>query len=226
MGPRLWSMHILIFGASGHVGSALAKHLGDEQFGGHRISGIVRSQADGAVPFDPIVLPDWVDDPEGAAEAVRAQSGPAVDAVIAAVGGWYVDEPMLERGIESLDSDYRSYLRGHFAACAVSKLLSEAGSAQIVHLALNGVASVEACVGSGAISVFGAAQNMLLRVAEAETDTVDFRELRVMAPIDGDDRNDLSGGVETIGITEVAAAAARIFSSPGDAELSTEISPE
>lgn len=218
-------MHILIFGASGHVGTALAKHLGGEQLGGHRISGVVRSQPDGAVPFDPIVLPDWVDDPDGAAEAVRGRPGPAVDAVIAAVGGWYVDEAMLERGLESFDTDYGSYLRGHFSACAVSKLLAEAGSTRIVHLALNGVASVEACFGSGAISVFGAAQNMLLRVAEAETDTVDFRELRVRAPIDGDDRNDLSGGVDTIGIAEVAAAVARILRRPGDAELSTEISP-
>ncbi|WP_181273385.1 NAD(P)-dependent oxidoreductase [Brevibacterium oceani] len=219
-------MHILIFGASGHVGTALAKHLGDGDIGGHRISGVVRSQPDGPVPYEPIVLPDWVDDPDKAAEAIRTRSGPPVDAVIAAVGGWYVDEAMLERGIESFDADYGSYLRGHFSACAVSKLLSEAGKTRIVHLALNGVASVEACIGSGAISVFGAAQNMLLRVAEAETDAVDFRELRVIAPIDGDDRNDLTGGVETIGIAEVAASAARIISNPGDVELSSEISPE
>lgn len=237
-------MHILIFGASGHVGTGLARHLSAS----HRITGVVRSQPVARAPYAPILVPDWVDRPRSVIDELTRTDAPRVDAVIAAVGGWYVDEAMIDRGIASFDKDYSSYLRGHFAACAVTQALADSGtraeagasaeagrsaaseasaeagrSEQIRHLTLNGVASVEACVGSGAISVFGAAQEMLLRVAAAESRSVLFRELKVMAPIGGDDRNDLSGGVETISMSTVADAAGEVLSRPGDFELTTQL---
>lgn len=230
-------MHILIFGASGHVGTGLAQQLGSD----HRITGIVRSTPTGNVPYVPIVLPEWVEHPKSVTEALAEAGLPPADAVIAAIGGWYVDRPVLERGLGSFDEDFDSYLRGHFSACAASEALASTGmltpadtlapaeasgeesGGRITHLALNGVASVGALPGSGAISVFGAAQKMLIEVAAAESTAVDFRELRIMAPIGGDDRNDLSGGVETVGLAEVAAAATAILHSPDRFEVSTEI---
>lgn len=210
-------MHILIFGASGHVGTGLAQHLSPD----HHITGIVRAQPENETAYQPVIVPDWVDRPQAVVEAVHRVDALPVDAVIAAVGGWYVDIPMIDRGIDSFDADYSSYLRGHFAACAVSEALAEeVGRERVRHLALNGVASVEACVGSGAISVFGAAQEMLIRVAAAETDSVDYRELKVMAPIGGDDRNDLTGGVETISLPAVADAVSAVLSRPDEHEIS------
>ncbi|MDN6134964.1 MAG: NAD(P)-dependent oxidoreductase [Brevibacterium sp.] len=213
-------MHILIFGASGHVGTGLAHHLSAK----HRITGVVRSQRDEATPYAPIVVPRWVDRPQTVIDELHRVGAPPVDAVIAAVGGWYVDEAMIDRGIDAFDQDYTSYLRGHFSACTVSEGLADAGgSDRVRHLALNGVASVEACVGSGAISVFGAAQEMLIRVAAAESRSGVYRELKVMAPIGGDDRNDLRGGVETIGLPAVADAVIAVLSRPEEHEISTQV---
>jgi NAD(P)-dependent dehydrogenase (short-subunit alcohol dehydrogenase family) len=218
-------MHILIFGASGHVGTGLAQQLCSD----HRITGIVRSAPPGEVPYAPVVPPEWVERPKSVVERLAEAGLPPVDAVIAAIGGWYVDRPVLERGLTAFDEDYGSYLRGHFSACAASEALAagrmrggESGG-RITHLALNGVASVEPLPGSGAISVFGAAQKMLIEVAATESTSVDFRELRIMAPIGGDDRNDLTGGVETITLAEVAAAATAVLHSPDRFEVSTEI---
>lgn len=213
-------MHILIFGASGHLGTGLAQHLSAD----HRISGIVRSPRADETAYEPVIVPDWVERPEAVIDELDRVGAAGVDAVIAAVGGWYVDSSMIARGIDSFDADYSTYLRGHFAACAVSEALAAGGrGVRVRHLALNGVASVEACVGSGAISVFGAAQQMLIRVAAAESQSVHYRELAVMAPVVGDDRNDLSAGVKTIGLPAVADAADRILSRPHEHEISTDL---
>ena len=241
-------MHILLFGASGHVGTGLARRLSPN----HRITGVVRRRPESATPFAPLVAPDWVDDPDqvisalpaavgeesaaaaepAAAEPVDAVIAEPVDAVIAAIGGWFIDRPLLERGLTKFDEDFDSYLRGHFSACTISQRLAESRSrsagdtGDVAHLALNGVASREALPGSGAISVFGAGQSMLIRVAAAEAKTVDFRELRIMAPVGGDDRNDLTGGVETIDLAEVAEAVESILLSPERFDVCTEIGPQ
>ena len=237
-------MHILLFGASGHVGTGLARLLSPH----HTVTGIVRQRPTTETAYEPLIVPDWVDEPEAVTSALASADLPPVDAVIAAIGGWYIDEPVLDRGLGKFDADYDSYLRGHFTACALSQSLAterseavgssterstgqvsgrstDAGpdSTRFVHLALNGVASVEALAGSGAISVFGAAQKMLIEVAAAESTTVDFRELRIMAPIGGDDRNDLTGGVDTVPLVEVAEAISPILYSPERFDVSMEI---
>ncbi|RBP63981.1 hypothetical protein DFO66_10877 [Brevibacterium sanguinis] len=206
-------MDILIIGASGHVGGLLAETLAAD----HRIRGLVRTEPESAVPYSPVVVPDWVERPEAVAEAVGEPR--QVDAVIAALGGWYVDGPMLERGLGAFDADCDSHLRSHFAACQVSTALAQdrgqdGARRRLTHVALNGVASIEACVGSGAISVFGAAQEMLIRVAAAESESVHFRELKILAPVAGDERNDLTGGVETVSVSAVASAAEHILREP------------
>ncbi|GAA1625905.1 hypothetical protein GCM10009700_12270 [Brevibacterium sanguinis] len=198
-------MRILLFGASGWVGTHLSAHLGTA----HEIIGVVRALPDGPVAYTPLVCPDWVDHPE-TVKAGLADLGAEADAVIAAIGGWSVGDPVLTRGLTAFDEDYASHLRGHFTAAKISADLGVG-----THLALNGVASIEALSGSGAISVFGAAQSMLIRVADAETADVRFRELTILAPVSGDDRNDLTGGVETIDIAEVSAAAAAILERGG-----------
>lgn len=215
-------MHILLFGASGHVGTGLAQQLSPQ----HRVTGIVRRTPDTETAYEPVTVPDWVDEPEAVTSGLASKDLPPVDAVIAAIGGWYIDEPVLDRGLAEFDADYDSYLRGHFTACAISHSLATgrtSGGHGFVHLALNGVASVEALAGSGAISVFGAAQKMLIEVAHAESTSVAFRELRIMAPIGGDDRNDLSGGVETVHLAEVADGITAILDSPDRFDVSTEI---
>jgi hypothetical protein len=215
-------MHILLFGASGHVGTGLAQQLSPQ----HRVTGIVRRTPDTETAYEPVTVPDWVDEPEAVTSGLASSDLPPVDAVIAAIGGWYIDEPVLDRGLVKFDADYDSYLRGHFTACAISQSLDTgrtSGGHGFVHLALNGVASVEALAGSGAISVFGAAQKMLIEVAHAESTSVAFRELRIMAPIGGDDRNDLSGGVETVHLAEVADGITAILDSPDRFDVSTEI---
>ncbi len=229
-------MHILLFGATGHVGTGLAQRLSSH----HTVTGIVRRRPETQTAYEPVTVPEWVDEPEAVASALASADLPPVDAVIAALGGWYIDEPVLERGLAKFDEDYDAYLRAHFTACAISQRLAaertapgrpasdhaeSAGSAptRFVHLALNGVASVEPLAGSGAISVFGAAQKMLLEVAAADSTTVDFRELRIMAPVGGDDRNDLTGGVETVHLAEVADAVTAILDSPERFDVGTEI---
>ncbi len=207
-------MRILLFGASGWVGTRLAEHLSTD----HEVIGVVRSAPSSPVAFTPLVVPDWVRSPHTISAAL-ADRDLSVDATLAAVGGWYVDGPMLDRGLESFDTDFDTYLRAHFSACTVAATLGVG-----THLALNGVASIEACVGSGAISVFGAGQQMLIRVADAESETVDFRELTILAPLHGDGRNDLDGGVETIGIDDVAEAVTRILTL-GTTEVLTRLTP-
>lgn len=217
-------MHILIFGASGYVGTGLADHL----HGRHRLTGIVRRHPAGETAYAPVLAPDWVDDPDSVIDALAAGDAPPVDAVVAAIGGWFVDDPVLKRGLKAFDEDYDHYLRGHFTACTISARLAEErrATSTLCHLAFNGAASVEALAGSGAISVFGAAQNMLIRVADAETPSVDFRELRIMAPVGGDDRNDLSGGVQTVTLAEAARGAESVLADGARAEPVTEIRPE
>ncbi|QUL80280.1 NAD(P)-dependent oxidoreductase [Brevibacterium sp. SMBL_HHYL_HB1] len=226
-------MHILLFGASGHVGTGLAGRLSPN----HRITGVVRRRPESATPFTPLVVPDWVDDPDQVLAALTGHDGSAVDAepvdaVIAAIGGWFIDRRLLDRGLDKFDEDFDSYLRGHFTACTISQRLAESRSraaavtGNVAHLALNGVASRQALPGSGAISVFGAGQSMLIRVAAAEATTVDFREMRIMAPVAGDGRNDLTGGVETIALAEVAEAVESILLSPERFDVCTEIGPQ
>lgn len=215
-------MHILLIGASGHVGTALASHLAE-----HRVTGLVR-HAPASPSYTPLVVPDWVDHPETVAEALAADP---VDLVITAVGGWYIDVHVLQRGLAAFDADYSSYLRAHYSACVISEALAAARTetgeavrrgvprvsdpelpwavwderaARIVHIALNGVASEQPLAGSGAISVFGAAQTMLIDVAARESRMVKFRQVTILSPVSGDDRNDLSRGDGTVSIGSIA----------------------
>src|SRR5699024_1297204 len=207
-----------------------------------RITGVVRRRPVSATPFTPLVVPDWVDDPDQVLSAlaghtadepsaVDAAGSEPVDAVIAAIGGWFIDRPLLDRGLDKFDEDFDSYLRGHFTACTISQRLAEsrpraaADTGHVAHLALNGVASRQALPGPGSLSVFGAGLSMLIRVAAAEATTVDFREMRIMAPVAGDDRNDLTGGVEAIALAEVAEAVESILLSPELFAVCNEIGP-
>src|SRR5699024_6159565 len=218
-------MHILLFGASGHVGTGLARRLGPD----HRITGIVRRPPEPDTPYTPVVVPDWVDEPEQVVAAIATADLEQVDAVIAAIGGWFIGEPVLARGLAKFDEDYADYLRGHFTACTISERLAqtgpraEPGSRPLVHLALNGVASVEALTGSRAVSRSGAAQSRRIRGAAAAPTTADLHALRSGAPLGGDDRKELSGRVATTTLAAVAAAVESIVRSPDRFELSTAI---
>src|SRR5699024_3052406 len=125
----------------------------------HRINGDVRRRPASARPRTPLVGPDWEDDPDQVLAALTGHDASAVDAepvdaVIAAIGGWFIDRPLLDRGLDKFDEDFDSYLRGHFTACTISQRLSESRSraaavtGNVAHLALNGVASRQALPGS------------------------------------------------------------------------------
>ena len=114
-------MHILLFGASGHVGAGLARLLSQH----HTVTGIVRRRPETETASEPVIVPDWVDEPKAVTSALASADLPPVDAVIAAIGGWYIDEPVLDRGLAKFDADYDSYLRGHFTACAISQSLAD-----------------------------------------------------------------------------------------------------
>jgi putative NADH-flavin reductase len=113
-------MHILLFGASGHVGTGLAQQLSSH----HLVTGIVRRPPQAETAYTPVLVPDWVDEPDSVPAALASTDSPPVDAVIAAIGGWYIDAPVLERGLGKFDDDYAAYLRGHFTACEISERLA------------------------------------------------------------------------------------------------------
>src|SRR5699024_689510 len=117
-------MHILLFGASGLVGTAPARRLGP----GHRITWLVRRPPDLDTPYTPVVAPDWVDEPEPVVAAIATAGLEQVDAVIAAIGGWFIGEAVLARGLAKFDEDYADYLCSQFTACTMSTRVDQTGT--------------------------------------------------------------------------------------------------
>ena len=61
-------MHILLFGASGHVGAGLARLLSPH----HTVTGIVRRRPETETAYEPVIVPDWVDEPEAVTSALAS----------------------------------------------------------------------------------------------------------------------------------------------------------
>ncbi|MCI2266213.1 NAD(P)-dependent oxidoreductase [Sediminivirga luteola] len=196
-------MVLVLFGASGHVGRALAPLLSDR----YEVVGVSRAE-----------YGDWTAEPGPLLEVL---AGREVHGAVAALGGWFVGAPLLDAGPRPLDGEYESHLAAHAAACWVSRELArrQGRGTPLVHIALGGIAGIEPCVGSGAISVFGAAQEMLIRVTEAEAraagEPVVFRELKILAPVRGDDRNELAPGQRVVEPEEIAGRVRALLREPG-----------
>lgn len=172
----------LVVGATGGVGRALCGRLtaaGRTVHAVGRNAGRLRElvRETGVLPYQA----DLTD--LGAAEAVahRLQGAP-IGLAIAAIGGWYVAEPVRSLPIERWNATLASNLTTHFVA--LRSFAPVLGGRHPVYLALNGIAGHYPCQGSAAISVAGAAQSMLLDVAAAEgVGTLALAELFIDTPI-------------------------------------------
>lgn len=212
---------VLVVGAGGHVGAGLARELvaaGRPVLAASRsvdrLEALARRVADDAgparaalltlVPYPGLEGPDGPDGLGAAVRAAVADGAPAPVAAVAAVGGWWQGQHVLDLPLDAWRGFLDSHLTAHLEAVrAVVPLLATAPDP--VHVVLNGAASHEAMVGSGPVSVTGAALSMLVQVLRAEQaaasrtvpagragrdrPAVRFHELVLEDSVTGDDRN-------------------------------------
>lgn len=136
-----------------------------------------------------VVTADWADPVE--LTGLLAEPGWTPDAVVAAIGGWWIGPPLSTLDVATWRSLVESHLTAHFLA--LRGLLGRLTGPDPVYVTLNGSASREPMAGSGPISVTGAGQRMLLDVARSEqaagSGRVRLHEVLVTAAVTGDDRN-------------------------------------
>ncbi len=141
-----------------------------------------------------VTVRDWADPHE--VPAALAAHGWTADAVVAALGGWWIGTPLV--GLEPLvwRQVLDDNLTAHFlAARALVPLVGAAGARRDpVYVALNGAAARVPMALSGPVSVAGAGQRMLFDVLRAELAAgagprVRVHEVDVLAAVAGDDRN-------------------------------------
>ncbi len=220
---------VLVAGGAGLVGGIIARGLvGD----GHtvlvpsRSAGRVAALAE-ATRSAPGVLRPFELAGETGAERELAEllaAGPAADrptAVVAALGGWSIGPDLLEIGDAAWSAALAGHLTSHLRAMqAYLPLLAAAGpAADPCYLTLNGAAAEIPMAGSGAVSVTGAGQRMLLEVMRAESigRQVRLHELTVTAAVAGDLRNlDPQSQVTP---SEVLDAVRNLLADPGSPAL-------
>jgi NAD(P)-dependent dehydrogenase (short-subunit alcohol dehydrogenase family) len=123
--------------------------------------------------------------PDGA-EHVRDQvvaSLGGLDAVAAAVGGWWQGAPLWEVPVDTFDRVLASNLRSHFviARTFMPVLLDRPGSS---YTFVNGTAAENPTPNAGPASVAAAAQLMLMRTLAAETRSARVRvNLLLLGPV-------------------------------------------
>jgi len=205
---------IVVVGATGFVGSRLARSLLAR---GESVVAVGRDRG-GLTALSrhlPTYHADLTDPALSAVTARRitADVGPP-RAVVAALGGWYVEAEAVDVTLERWEGTLRSNLTTHFvSAQAFAPIL---GGDDPSYIALNGIASHYPCVGSVAVCAAGAAQRMLIDVlaAEAIGRIVRFHELTIDTPV-------LEPGTEhakdepTHTTDEVCDAVVRMIGDPG-----------
>lgn len=174
---------IVVVGATGFLGSRLVRLLAER---GEHVVGVGRdserlSALGGNIPTYQVDLTD----PQQAAITVASivTDLGAPRAVIAALGGWYVEDETIDVTIQRWEGTLRANLTTHFVSA--KSFAPALGGADPSYIALNGIASHYPCVGSVAVSAAGAAQRMLIDVlaAEAIGQTVRFHELVINTPV-------------------------------------------
>lgn len=175
---------VLIIGATGTVGSELARLYADD---GYQVHAVGRNPARLAALAERTGARTYRVDLAEAESAQRCAELIARDSqiglAVAAVGGWYVAERGLDLAISRWSSTIESNLTAHFvAARSFAGLLAGDNP---TYLTLNGIAGHYPCEGSLAISVAGAGQRMMLDVlaAEGRDEPTRFAELYVDTPI-------------------------------------------
>ncbi|NTW38607.1 MAG: hypothetical protein HGA44_01770 [Cellulomonadaceae bacterium] len=208
--PRLDGRVVVVVGGSGVVGGTVVRAL---RAAGARVVVPTRGRAgDGD---DDGVRPVHVDSWDAPHEilAVAAEPGWGPDAVVAAVGGWWLGPPVVELAVGTWRDLVESHLTAHFlAARSLAPLV--AGRPGAAYVMLNGAASREPMVGSGPVCVAGAGQHMLLEMLRSEEigTRVRFHEVLVLAAVAGDDRN--LAPTSEVGGGEVAAAVLATLADP------------
>lgn len=180
---------VLVVGASGYVGSRVARGLAA---GGLQVLAAARrlvpDAGDGVVPVG-------YETATGLPDAVRgacARAGlPLPGVVVASIGGWHKGAGLLDADPAEWSATLASHLTAHLDVARALAPLLEPGDPYVV---LNGAASREAMAGSGAICVTGAGLAMLVRVLRLEAEQAGapaprFHELVVDHAVAGDDRN-------------------------------------
>lgn len=160
-----------------------------------------------------VVVPLVGDDPYATAAEQIATQVPTVSAVVAALGGWSLGPSLLDLPLDAWRRALDDHLTAHLLAMRAYAPVV-AGADDPVYVTTNGIAAEQALAGSGAVSVTGAAQRMLLQVMRAEPvgRRVRFHEVTFRAALRGDERNvdpdaELSPG-------EVASAVRRVLDDP------------
>jgi NADP-dependent 3-hydroxy acid dehydrogenase YdfG len=119
-----------------------------------------------------------------AAVSAIAAAGLRADAVVAALGRWWEGSRLLDLPMADWNTILTENLTAHFvAARTFAPILDDAADPSYITLA--GIGALKAVEGSGAVSVTGAAQEMLLKVLAAESagGAVRFHELLLTTPV-------------------------------------------
>lgn len=185
---------VVVAGGRGHLGSALVETL---LVAGSRVVVPYRAEShplDRETQTDAscrrVAVRDWSRPAE--LTAALQEWGWRPDTAVASLGGWWLGPHLLDLEPVRWRALLESHLTSHFlVARALLPLLT---GPDPVYVTLAGAAAVEPMVGSGPVSVTGAAQTMLLRALRAEQQVgghpvARLHELRVMAAVAGDDRN-------------------------------------
>ncbi|GII97971.1 hypothetical protein CLV28_1602 [Sediminihabitans luteus] len=141
-------------------------------------------------------------------DVARFAATHGVQGVVAAIGGWWIGDRLLDLDPTTWEAMLASHLTAHLDAARTLAPHLPPGAAWVV---LNGAASSEPMAHSGPVSVTGAGLHMLVEVLRAEEPPggTRFHEVVVDHAIAGDDRN-LDPAVEVPLDAVVATVLARL----------------
>jgi serine 3-dehydrogenase len=130
------------------------------------------------------------------ADDEMARRGWTAEHAVACIGGWWKATTLLETELSVFRDLMDSHLTAHFRALARWAPILRGD--RPTYIALNGVAGERPVAFSGPVSVAGAAQRRLIEVASVEgwPPGVRFRELCLLDPVAGDERNEDNGDPE------------------------------
>ncbi|MCV2396318.1 SDR family oxidoreductase [Actinotalea sp. M2MS4P-6] len=199
---------VVVAGGTGLVGSAVVRRLVAD---GARVVVPTRG-ADSHAPDGARVVRgvDW-EHPETLLD-VLTEPGWAPTGAVAALGGWWLGDQLVDVAPDVWRRILESHLTAHWLAVrAIAPVLVGPDPAYVL---LNGAAATEPMPGSGPVNVTGAAQRMMVRVLREEPvgARVRFHEVSVLAAVGGDERN-LDPGSE-VDRADVAAAVVRTLADP------------
>lgn len=202
---------VLVVGASGYVGSRVARGLAAD---GRPVLAAARQELPERVTVQAGVMRVRAPEVSALPDVVRAAcaraGSPLPGAVVASIGGWHKGAALLDTDPSQWAATLASHLTAHLDAARALAPLLEPGDPYVV---LNGAASREAMAGSGAISVTGAGLAMLVQVLRLESTGPRFHELVIDHAVAGDDRN--QDPAQTRTPAQVVRALGELLDDPG-----------